>query len=277
MILPQFPGTPINIQLSFHKIIEKFEEIAAQGDGLYSVKAKEILLEVAAHPELKNGITDVSQIEENAALIAQLLADLFPAALTLNEIKAVSIPYQGLMFNYTERFKNILQEAGPDFEINIRGFDDDQMFIASCCLILNRFYGTTLDFSRPLFFDIPTANGVIKHYRIMYNADFLDIIATDKAPALSSADIDLLLDNYDNIDAWKERFPAASYILKGFAVITLFDVTIENAVSILKDNPDNIEVLLKDGTSKLLSLDSIYEKADVEEKRKEKIDRFDLS
>jgi hypothetical protein len=184
MILPQFPGTPINIQLSFHKIIEKFEEIAAQGNGLYSAKAKEILLEVAAHPELKNGITDVSQIEENAALIAQLLADLFPAALTLNEIKAVSIPYQGLMFNYTDRFKNILQEAGPGFEINIRGFDDDQMFIASCCLILNRFYGTTLDFSRPLFFDIPTANGIIKHYRIMYNADFLDIIATDKAPAL---------------------------------------------------------------------------------------------
>jgi hypothetical protein len=236
MILPQFPGTPIRIQLSFHRIIERFEEIAATGEGFNSARAKEILKEVEGHPELRDGINSFSQIEENTTVIGHLLADLFPAALTLNEIKAVSLPYQGIMFNYTERFRNILQEAGPDFEINIRGFDDDQLFIASCCLILNRFYGTTLDFSQPIFYDIPTANGVIKHYRILYNADFLDITATDKAPTISPADIDLLLDNYDNISLWKERFPAASYILKGFSIMTLFDVTIENAVSILKDN-----------------------------------------
>ncbi len=236
MILPQLPGTPLCIQLSFHKIIERFEEIAAAGDGLYSAKAKQILHEVADHPELRNGISNISQLEENIEIISHLLADLFPVALTQNEIKAVSLPYQGIMFNYTERFKSILQEAGPDFSINIRGFDDDRLFIATCCLILNRFYGTTLDFSRPLFSDIPTANGIIKHYRIMYNVDFIEVIATEKAPVLSGADINLLLDNYDNIALWKETFPAASYIVKGFAIITLFDVTIENAVSILKDN-----------------------------------------
>jgi hypothetical protein len=236
MILPQLPGTPLSIQLSFHKIIERYEEIAASGDGLYSAKAKQILHEVAAHPELKDGISSISQLEENTTIISHLLADLFPAALTQNEIKAVSLPYQGIMFNYTERFRNILEEAGPDFEINIRGFDDDQLFIATCCLILNRFYGTTLDFSQPLFYDIPTASGVIKHYRIMYNADFIEIIATEKAPVLSGADINLLLDNYDNIGLWKATFPAQSYELKGFAIMTLFDVTTENAVSILKDS-----------------------------------------
>ncbi len=236
MILPQLPGTPLNIQLSFHKIIERYEEIAASGDGLYSAKAKQILHEVAGHPELKDGISSISQLEENTTIISHLLADLFPAALTQNEIKAVSLPYQGIMFNYTERFRSILEEAGPDFEINIRGFDDDQLFIATCCLILNRFYGTTLDFSQPLFYDIPTANGVIKHYRIMYNADFIEVITTEKAPVLSGADINLLLDNYDNIGLWKETFPASSYILKGFAIMTLFDVTTENAVSILKDS-----------------------------------------
>jgi hypothetical protein len=236
MILPQFADNPLKIQLSFHKIIERFEEIAASGEGADKQNAIDILAEIANYPELKEGITTIAQIENNEVIIAGLLAELFPAALTLNEIKAVSIPYQGLMFNYTERFKKILQAAGPSFEINIRNFDDHQFYIAGCCLILNRFYGTDVNFTRPFFYDIPTANGIIKHYRIMYNADFIDIIPTGKAPTLSPDDISHLLDNYDDVELWKEKFPAGSFILKGFALITLFDVTVDNAVSILKDN-----------------------------------------
>src|ERR1700744_1234685 len=236
MILPQFSDSPLRIQLSFHKVIEKLEETAASEDGFYSERAKIILAEVEDHPELRDDITSVDQIEKNTTIISHLLADLFPEPLTRNEIKAVSIPYQALMFNHTERFKDILRAAGPDFEFNIRGFDDHQLYIAGCCIILNRFYNTNLDFSRPLFYDIPDAEGIIRHYRITYNADFIDIIPTEKANMLSQDDIGLLLDNYDNVELWKEKIPVNSFIIKGFALISLFDVTVENAVSILKDN-----------------------------------------
>lgn len=242
MVLPQFSDNPLRIQLSFHKIIERFELAAVSGDEFTSAKANSVLNEVAAHPELRDGITTITQIEGNAIIIANLLADIFPQALTANEIKAVSIPYQALMFNHTERFKNILKAAGPDFEFNIRDFDEHQMYIAGCCLILNEFYGTKLDFSRPLFYDIPDANGIIRHYRIMYNADFIDIMPAGNALTLSPDDISLLLDNYENIELWKEKIPPGSFIIKGFALITLFDVTVENALSILKDN------LLRSGT-----------------------------
>lgn len=236
MVLPQLSDNPLVIQLSFHKIIERYEQDAATGDGLNSALAKAILDEVANSPELKYGITSISQIEDNAAVIAHLLAGLFPEALTLNEIKAVSIPYQSLMFNHTQRFKNILEAAGPGFEFNIRGFDEHQLYVYGCCLALNYFYGKRIDFSIPIFYDIPDANGIIRHYRIMYNSEFMDVIPTDRAPALSTEDIDLLLDNYDNIALWKEKIPVGSFIIKGFALITLFDVTVENAISLLKDN-----------------------------------------
>lgn len=235
-MLPQFSENPFQIQLSFHKVIERLEDIAASDTGLYSANAQSLLQRVAAHPELRDGITNISQLEENMLLIADLLAELFPAALGNNEIKAVSIPYQGLIFNYTERFKKILEDAGPSFEINIRDFDDHQFYILSCCIILNRFYGTQLDFAKPLFYDIPTAEGYIKHYRILYNADFIEIIPTANAPKLSQQDIDLLINNYDKLDLWKEKFPRNAWVLKGFSIMNLFDATVENAVSILKTN-----------------------------------------
>ncbi len=229
MLLPQFFDNPFQIRLSFHKIIERLENITlADRNGL--------LAEIEAHPELRDGITDISQIKDNEALISRLLVELFPPALTTNEIKAVSIPYQGLIFNYTERFRDILRAAGQSFEINIRDFNDHQFYIASCCLILNEFYGTRLDFSKPLFYDIPTAKGIVKHYRILYNADFLEIIPTERAIKLSDDDIKLLIDNYDDLALWKEKFPHGSWIIKGFALISLFDATVENAVSIFKTN-----------------------------------------
>ncbi|MES2429042.1 MAG: GAF domain-containing protein [Bacteroidota bacterium] len=233
---PQLLDKPFSLQLSFHKIIEGLEETAATDTGWKGIRAKSLIQRVAEHPELRNGITNEEQVADNADLISDLLSDLFPEILSLNEIKAVSFPYQPLIFNHSKRFKNILKAAGPAFEINIRDLDDLQLYVLSCCILLNRLYGTMLDFSKPMFYDIPTANGVIKHYRILYNADFLELYPTANAPLLTQANIDELMDNYGNIDLWKEKIPPNSYILKGFGLMTLVDVTVENALSILKSN-----------------------------------------
>ncbi|UPK72502.1 GAF domain-containing protein [Chitinophaga filiformis] len=230
-----FPDSPFKIQLSFFHIVDELEKQAAGPDGESTTRAKELLAEVAQCPELVEGLTTYEQIEKNERLIHRLLEHYFPKALTMNEIKAINLPYTDLIFNHTERFKNILKAAGPGFSFNIRDFDAHQFYVLSCCLILNEFYGTTLDFSRPLFYDIPTADGVIKHYRILYNADFLDIIPTERAVTLTADDIELLLDNYDDLDLWMAKFPRESWTLKGFAIMTLYDATVENAVSIFKE------------------------------------------
>ncbi len=231
-----FSENPFVVKLCFHKIIEKVEKIAADKNDPYAGTAVSLLKELEPFPELRDGITELAQIERNTDLISRLLADLFPDALQDNEIKAVSIPYLGLTFNYTRRFNNILNEAGASFDLGIRDFDEHQFYIRSSCIILNRYYGTNLEFGKPLFYDIPTAKGVINHYRILYNADFLEVIPTDNAIELTQEDINLLMDNYDNLALWKEKFPPGSWIVKGFGILNLYDATVENAVSILKSN-----------------------------------------
>jgi len=227
---------PLIAKISFHKVLEALEEIAESDVDYRSDYAKALLRHTAPFPELRDGITDLSLLDKHEPLIRNLLADLFPTALTNNEIKAAAIPFFNFTFNHTARFKKILANAGEDFDMEIRNFDDHQFYVFCCCLILNDHYGCHLDISKPLFYDIPDADGIMKHYRILYNGDFLDFIPTDKAVSLTPEDISKLIDNFDNLDLWKEKFPEGSWISKGFGIVSLFDATTESAISNLKSS-----------------------------------------
>lgn len=234
MIFEQHQDNPFQVQISFHKLIENLEAIALS-DVDYRVNyAKGLLEQVATVPQLRTGVTDFSQISEHKDLIRNLLADLFPTALTKNEIKAVTIPFHNITFNYSERFQYILNNAGPDFDMLIRDFTDDQFYIMSCCLILNVYYGYRFDFSKPFFYDIPDAEGILRHYRILYNADFVEILPTENTLEVTSEDVELLMDNFHDIGLWKSKFKAKTWILKGFGIMTLYDATTESALSNLK-------------------------------------------
>jgi hypothetical protein len=227
--------SPFQVQLSFDPVFERLEKIAGDTAHEDSARASALLHDAQPFPELRNGITDIAQIEQNAGLIRCLLKDYFPAALTLNEIKAVTFPYSSILFNKTQRFENLVAASGQSLTFNIQDFNQHQFYVFSCCLILNEYYGTALDFSRPLYYEIPTAEGISKYYRILYNADFLEILPTERSLELTPEDVDRLVSNYDDLDLWKSKFPPASWLLKGFAIATLYDATIEYVVSILKE------------------------------------------
>lgn len=247
--IDQFQVSPFFSVISFHKVIDSLKIIAEEDTPYRAIYAQSLLKEVAKVPELYAGVTSKKIIYDNLPLIHNLLADLFPTALTNNEIKAVSLPFQNFNFNFTQRFQSIINDAGEEFEINIRDFDNNQYYIFSCCLILNSWYGENFDLSRPLFYDIPDKNGVLRHYRITFNGDFTEFIPTDKALKLTPDDIKLLKRSYNNIDIWMEKFPVHSWMLKGFGIITLTDVTIENTISNIKTNllkagQENISIVI---------------------------------
>ncbi|QYJ68475.1 GAF domain-containing protein [Flavobacterium litorale] len=234
MNIEHFESSPFEVKISFHKVMEQLEEIAVSGSKHKSDYAKALLDSTAAYPELREGIKDPNQLNKYEDLIKDLLSDLFPTALSKNEIKAVAIPFYNITFNYTKRLQSILDEAGTDFDMSIRDFSDHEFYVMACCLILNNYYGYHFDFSRPLFYDIPDASGIMKHYRILYNADFIEILPKDNHNEITEDDIKLLMDNFDNLELWKEKFPEDSWVLKGFGIVSLFDSTTESAISNLK-------------------------------------------
>lgn len=208
----------------------------------YRVNYAESLIEKTRNfVELRDGFQDVSLLEKNEDLIRLLLADLFPTGLTNNEIKAASIPLSNITFNYTERFKNILKDAGKDFEIELRNITDDEFYVFCCCLILQTYFKRDIRSMIPFYYDIPNKQGIMKHYKITVNSDFTEVYPTENAKIPSDDILDMLLENLDDFKLWKKYFPSQSWILKGFTIISLVDCTSEVALSDLKSSMIEID------------------------------------
>jgi len=227
---------PMLLKISFNKLIEEYEDMAKSKDKFIAAKAKRVLDAQRPYPELREGFTDYTLLETYKEQIAIILEDSFSGVLSKNEIKAASVPFENVIFNSTERFKSIIKTAGQDFELAIKNMPDDHRYIIACTIILNFHYGYKLDFKRPFFYEIPDANEVMRYYKILYNADFTEIIATDNAKKITQKDYDELLDNFDNLEMWKEKFPPNSYVFKGFVISNMFDVTDDQSISNIKSS-----------------------------------------
>ncbi|MEO9512497.1 MAG: GAF domain-containing protein [Flavobacteriaceae bacterium] len=226
--------SPMLHLVSFNKLLEHYDNQLKSKDKFLANKAKYVLDAQAPFPELREGFDDVELLNKHKEVIGIILADTFSPILTLNEIKTASTPFENLFFNSSERFQKILKNAGKGFELEIQNMPMDLNYIMKCTVVLNFYYGFKMDFKRPLFYNIPDANGVMRHYRILYNADFMEIIPTAKTKELSQEDVDELLENFDNVDLWKEKIPPNSFISKGFVISSMFDVTAEHSISEIK-------------------------------------------
>ena len=203
--------------------------------------AESIIGRFKKFPELIEGSQDFSLLSKHEDLIRLLLADLFPTGLTNNEIKAASIPLSNITFNYTERFRKILANAGHDFSLEFRHMSQDEIYILSCCIIIQIFFRKDIKIHIPFYYDIPDQNGVIRHYKITVNSDFSEIIPLDTTHLPSDKDLEILLENIDDISLWKKHFPPHSWSLKGFNIFSLVDCTTEVALSDLKSTMIKID------------------------------------
>ncbi|KIC62728.1 hypothetical protein [Chryseobacterium taiwanense] len=229
-----YQDSPFDVNISFEALIKDLQLKVEQNTA--DEKERLLFIELQGYPAIKDGIMDGVEFDTCFPIIDRLLRPLFPELLTHNEIKAVTIPYTDFFFYHTERFKSILKQAGETFQLDIRNLDVYNSYIPLCCIILNEHYKVQLDLYKPLFYRIPDSHGNYKTYRILYNADFIDVIPTSRAYNLQDVDIARLIDNYDDIDLWKKMFPPKSYVLSGFAIINLVDVTVESAVSTFKES-----------------------------------------
>lgn len=238
MKLKAFDLTPFQIEFSFDTLTEELKRFIAEENANPHKKAYYEDLLARANQEL---VIDSAKIENplgdaDANLVKELFDVIFPDALSDNEIKAVSMPFQNMMFNHTKRFKQIIVDAGGKYNGEIRNFNQNEYYIACCCIIMNYYFKANFDLTQPLFIDLPDKRGIIRYYRVLYNADFVELIPRENAVMLTPKDIELLEDNYDDFELWQRYFPQKSWGLKGFGILSLVDVTFENALSLLKEN-----------------------------------------
>lgn len=226
---------PLDIRISFHKIIQVYRsQLQAETSTISQDYIEQMLDYVSQFPALTEGIQEVDDLLKYKDPIKVLMKDLFPEILSENQIKAISVPFHNIIFNSTAKFREILNHAGEDFSLSMRNLNDDLDYIFGCIMILNTYYDYDIDFSRPLYYDIPDQKGILRHFRIDLNSDFVEIEPTKEGKEITEKDVDQLIQNIEDIELWKEKFPKKSWIFKGFTIITLTDVTVDDAISDLK-------------------------------------------
>ena len=252
---------PLQLKISFKKVFDLYDKYTGKDfiNHPFHGSAIQMVDLFKKQPELIEGFSDYSLLDKHKDKIDLLLNPLFPEPLLLNEIKAASIPFSFTSFKFTDRFSNILKNAGDDYELIVRNFEDDRMYVMACTFILGFVYGYNIDVKRPFYFDIPDkTTGTMKYYRAAFNADFSEVTPTENAPEITPEDVKNLLNNFENIALWKEKFPPNSYIFKGFGLVSLFDVTSEEMLSSIKANllesQDNLTIKLQDNLRDFYSI-----------------------
>ncbi|PHS52608.1 MAG: GAF domain-containing protein [Lutibacter sp.] len=228
---------PLKLNISFEAIFEYLERVAKDDTNYLQSSAIQLLEEYKDYSILRDGFEDFSNLEKYQKEIDKLLDILFPDLLQSNEIKAASIPFEFTTFKLSKRFQQIFDDAGEDYELKLRNFDESNIYILTCTFILSYYYKISTDFKRPFIFDIPNKKtGITKHYKTLFNGDFFKVKPLKDTKLITDEDVKLLLDNFNNIDLWREKFPPNSYEFKGFGIMNLFDVTQDESLSKLKEN-----------------------------------------
>ncbi|NND32172.1 MAG: GAF domain-containing protein [Saprospiraceae bacterium] len=227
--------SPLAFKVSFEKIFDYWDQRVKSDQQQVASRAKDILQRISHAPELRKPFADLNLLDKYAVEVELLLSDLFSDLLQQNEIRAISVGLNERFFNETTRFSAILKAAGDDFIPRVRGISDDDLYLMTCTIILQKGFGVNITGGLPQLLDIPDHNGILKTYRGFFNADFMELVTTEKSPKLTQEQIAKLLDNADDLTLWKQLIPPNSFEMHGFGIMTLFDISADDAISTLKD------------------------------------------
>src|SRR5690554_1431126 len=226
---------PMQIKIGFGKIFDFYHDQLSAGND--PVKWTEEILELESkYPDLRSGLDSLEKLHEYGAQVDKVLQPIFPPVLGNNEIKFATIPFHDVAFKSSPRYKTIMKAAGREFHPDLGEMDMDRFYILGCSLILDHFYCSEFDFKRNFYYEIPDENGMVRNYRVDYNTDFITIEKTAKAPEITDKDFDDLLENFNDISVWKEKFPPETYIFNGFVIANLIDLTTDVSISDFKSN-----------------------------------------
>ena len=227
---------PAITQISFFKVIESLKKQANDPDPDVAAFANSLLTDCQEYPQLIEGIHS-NDFDPNLEIVQRLCRVLFPEVLLTNEIKGVMAPFEFTPFYLSTRFKNILEASGEEFSLELNDLTEDQIYIYGCASILATHFKYAIPSGSPIFVNIQNKKlDIIRTYRLAMNGDLMEMVPTDKAKDITLEDYLELLDNFDNIGLWKEKFPPDSWIMRGIGITNLMDVTFDSSLATITSN-----------------------------------------
>lgn len=240
---------PATTQIGFFKVIAALEQQAEDTDANLAAFASKLLDDCRPYPELITGISK-EDFEKYHDIIQRLCRTLFPDALLGNEIKGIIPPFEFKLFYLSSRLRSIMEGAENELGFELNNYTEDQLYVYGCAAILGLYYNFPIPTGMPTLVDIVhKQSGITRTYRMGLNGDLLEIIPTDKSVKLTKDDFLELMDDYDNIELWKQKFPPNSWIIRGIGIVNMLDISFDHSLAtitsdLLLNTPDSFENIM---------------------------------
>ncbi|WP_400191832.1 GAF domain-containing protein [Hymenobacter sp. B81] len=236
---PAPPAFYFTTTLSLEPIIAWWQARADDANPGLALLARGILREVEQQPELRGPLADPQNLSPRASqLIESLMVAVFPPASFATDIIGAVPPFQRYSFYHTPRFAQVLLGADhrvkQPLNIDVATMERHLVHMVYF-LIMEKLYGVEMPDAGNIIFTVPDYGmGLYRHYSVVFDSAFLDVHVVGQRPELSAEQLDQLARNPRSLELWSELLPPENFVLEGFNLLHLTDVTDQEILSELK-------------------------------------------
>lgn len=239
----------IKSTFSLKKLIEFWRNSAGSVEECIGTDfARRLVSEVENIPELMNPIADYSVLKKHEKLVDALMSAVFPPSYWNSNLQTITPPFEFKSVYSTPRFNELFTDENGmfDFDMNIKPdlFEIGKVVSTYAGLLKNVYnYDMTVVF--PLIRTITDKEtGLEKYYKMNLDNRFIDIKITGELPQINKEQLTLISENILNVDMWFELLPPHLFEFEGFLTLNLFDVTDQEALSMLRFDLLDKDILL---------------------------------
>ncbi|QCK15390.1 GAF domain-containing protein [Mangrovivirga cuniculi] len=232
---------PVESQLSFQPLLKRWKEIIDADPNTGRGKILQKMYDrIASNPELQGEDLDKDVVLNNEEEFEIILGSLFPLSThSPDQLYTICLPFELDPLYSSEAFKlNFLNESGqmtlPE-EFDVRRITMTRI-IQAYRIILGKYFDKEIKSSPPIIYKFIDSNGLMKYYQFDVDSRFLDVeLKADTCPNLDQQIISGKVPSVNDIETWMEKLPLDLFVFKGFAVITLRDLTMTEGISDLRN------------------------------------------
>lgn len=229
----------ISSAFSLEQLINLYRKAAQDGgECIGSEFANKIVEDVEKIPELRGVIEDPSILQKHEGLIDALMTGIFPAAFWDTNMQAVVSPVKLEPFYYTPRFERLFigedRNLFSDVNINKQWFETGKIVMLYAGL-LKQLYDIDMTVVFPIIRGITDEKtGLKRYFKMNMDNRFLDLKLQGPLPEITKEQVTMLSENLMNVNLWFEILPPELFHFEGFMVLNMFEVTDQEALSMLK-------------------------------------------
>jgi hypothetical protein len=234
---------PFPVQLYLKPFIDQWRS-AFSTNNIKGADAAILLVEqtLREHPFLLEPLEDRDVLNNHSEFLDHLFASLLPHQNLNNAIQAVGAP-----FNFTpvivasEAFSKLVDSEEGQFEMHFLSVSQehyDYRVLYAYKLILKKFYGLDFKVDQPIKISsgINSETRLNRYFKLVGTMQFIDVVNLAPLPYIDEPILQKLLDRTFEPAEWTTLLPPDIFLFRGLSVISLVDITIEEAITQLQYN-----------------------------------------